>query len=136
MKTDTEASRGAAAQSVTVKPTGCGFDPLSRRWNIYLNLYLHFFALVSRQSAALSSATQHAMSPEFYRKCDRDSDRECLNTILPLPTLLYCVRDTAWSWFFIKTDTALAGFHSSHIHNTWQECIKYLLITKTPIKLE
>ena len=23
-----EASRGAAAQSVTVKPTGCGFDPL------------------------------------------------------------------------------------------------------------
>ena len=26
-----EASRGAAAQSVTVKPTGCGFDPQSRR---------------------------------------------------------------------------------------------------------
>ena len=26
-----EASRGAAAGSVTVKPTGCGFDPHSRR---------------------------------------------------------------------------------------------------------
>ena len=26
-----EASRGAAAQSVTVKPSGCGFDPHSRR---------------------------------------------------------------------------------------------------------
>ena len=26
-----EASRGAAAQSVTVKPTGCGFDSHSRR---------------------------------------------------------------------------------------------------------
>ena len=26
-----EASRGAAAQSVTVKPTGCDFDPHSRR---------------------------------------------------------------------------------------------------------
>ena len=26
-----EASRGAAAQSVTVKPTNCGFDPHSRR---------------------------------------------------------------------------------------------------------
>ena len=26
-----EASRGAAAQSVTVKPIGCGFDPHSRR---------------------------------------------------------------------------------------------------------
>ena len=26
-----EANRGAGAQSVTVKPTGCGFDPHSRR---------------------------------------------------------------------------------------------------------
>ena len=40
-----EASRGAAARSVTVKPTGCGFDPYSRRCNIYINLYFHFFAL-------------------------------------------------------------------------------------------
>ena len=29
------------ARGVTVKPTGCGFDPHSRRWNIYLNLYFH-----------------------------------------------------------------------------------------------
>ena len=35
-----EASRGVGAQNVTVKPTGCGFDPHSRRCNIYLNLYL------------------------------------------------------------------------------------------------
>ena len=26
-----EASRGAAARSVTIKPTGCGFDPNTRR---------------------------------------------------------------------------------------------------------
>ena len=26
-----EAGRGAAARGVTVKPTGCGFDPHSRR---------------------------------------------------------------------------------------------------------
>ena len=26
-----EGSRGAAARGVTVKPTGCGFDPHSRR---------------------------------------------------------------------------------------------------------
>ena len=26
-----EASRGAAARGVTVKPTGCGFDPHTRR---------------------------------------------------------------------------------------------------------
>ena len=79
-----EASRGAAAQSVTVKPTGCGFDPHPRRWNIYLNLYFHFFALVSRQSAVLSSATQHAMPPEFGRKWGT----ECPNTIFSLSTLL------------------------------------------------
>ena len=36
--------------------------------NIYLNLYFHFSALVSRLSAALSSANQHATPPEFGRK--------------------------------------------------------------------
>ena len=76
-------SCSAVSRSVTVKPTGCGFDPHSRRWNIYLNLYFRFFALVSRLSAALSSATQHAMPPEFGRKWGT----ECLNTRFPLPTL-------------------------------------------------
>ena len=56
-----EASRGAVAQSVILKPTGCGFDP--RR---------------------LSSATQHAMPPEFGRK----RGTECLNIRFPLLTLL------------------------------------------------
>ena len=79
-----EASRGTAARSVTVKPTGCGFDPHSRRCNIYLNLYFHFLALVSRTSAALSSTTQQAMPAEFGRKWGT----ECLNTRFPLPTLL------------------------------------------------
>ena len=85
-----EASRDAVARSVTVKPTGCGFDPHSRRWNIYLNLYFHFFALVSRLSAALSSATQHAMPPEFGRKWGT----EWLNTRFPLPTLLCGIQCT------------------------------------------
>ena len=79
-----ETNRGAGAQSVTVKPTGCGFDPRSRRRNIYLNLYFHFFGLVSSLIAALTSATQHAMPPEFGRKWGT----ECLNTKFPLPTLL------------------------------------------------
>ena len=56
-----EASRNAEAQSVTIKSTGCGFDPHSRKRNIYLHLYFHFYALVQRQRAALSSATQHTM---------------------------------------------------------------------------
>ena len=37
-----EASRGAGAQSVTVK-TGGGFNPHSRKLNIYLHLYFNFF---------------------------------------------------------------------------------------------
>ena len=44
--------------------------------NIYLNLYFHFFALALKRSAVLSSATQHAMPPEFGGKCRT----ECLNT--------------------------------------------------------
>ena len=79
-----EASCGAAVRSVTVKSTGCGFDPHSRRWIIYLNLCFHFFALVSRLSAAVSSASQYAMPPEFGKK----RGTECLNTRFPLPTLL------------------------------------------------
>ena len=79
-----EVSRGAGAQSVTVKSTGCLFDPHSRKRNIYLHLYFHFFALVSRQIAALSTATQHAMPPELGGKWGT----ECLNTRFPLPTLL------------------------------------------------
>ena len=69
------------ARSVTVKTTGCGFDPYSRRCNIYLNLYFHFLALVSRLSAAL---TQRAMPSKFGRKWVT----ECLNTRFPLNTLL------------------------------------------------
>ena len=79
-----EAGRDAEAQGVTVKSTDCGLVPQSRKWNIYLHLYFHFFALVSRHSAALSSTSQHAMPPEFGGKWGT----ECLNTRFPLPTLL------------------------------------------------
>ena len=59
---------GRESTKLTVNPTGCEFDPHSRRGNIYLNLYFHFSALVSRQSAALSSATKHTMPLEIGRK--------------------------------------------------------------------
>ena len=62
-----KASRGAGAQSVAVKSTGCGLDPHSRKRNIYLHLYFQFFALVSRQNATLSSATWYAMSWKFNK---------------------------------------------------------------------
>ena len=75
-----EASSGAAAQSVTVKSTSYGFDPHSKKLNIYLNVniyltsslprHFHFFALVSKQR----SATQHAKH-ELGKW-----GKECLNT--------------------------------------------------------
>ena len=49
----------------------------------FLFSYFHFFALATRQSAALSSATQHAMPSKFGGKWVTD----CLNIKLPLPTL-------------------------------------------------
>ena len=79
--------RGRGAQSVTVNSIGCGFHPLLRKLNIYLYLYFHFFALVSRQSAALIFATQHAMLPELCRQWGT----ECLYIRFRMPTLL-CAR--------------------------------------------
>ena len=51
---------------------------------------LIFFVLVAEKSAALSTATQHAMPPEFGGKWGT----ECLNSRFPY-YLPCCVRDTA-----------------------------------------
>ena len=76
-----EASGGAGTwwrwHSVAVKLTGCETDPR-------FHLYFHFFGLVSRHRAALSSATQHAMPPELGGKWGA----ECLNTRFPLSVKL------------------------------------------------
>ena len=47
---------------VTVSMASPGLDSHSKKSNIY---YFHYFPLVWRQAAALSSATKLAMSPEF-----------------------------------------------------------------------
>ena len=60
---------------------------------LYFNLYFHFFALVSRQSAALRSTTQHSMSSEPSRKWGRSV------VTLSYLGLLCCVLDTSWSSF-------------------------------------
>ena len=39
---------GVGAQSVTVKSTGCGFYLEEMKFLVYLHLYFHFFALVSK----------------------------------------------------------------------------------------
>ena len=50
-KRNDEASRGAEAQSVTAKSTGCGLDLHSRKLNIYLHLYFHFNTQCLQSSA-------------------------------------------------------------------------------------
>ena len=54
--------------------TGCGFDPHSRKLNIYVNLYFRFFALVWSRSVRWKFGGKWAT--------------ECLNTNLPRPALL------------------------------------------------
>ena len=123
----------AVAQSVTVKPTGCGFDLHSRRWNIYLNLYFHFFALVSRTSAALNSATQHAMPPESAEKGER--------SVLALGSLCVpcSVRDTAWSWFFFiyfickKHNDKNVSIKKIYLRSLIMEVIVFQLIKRTVV---
>ena len=53
---------------------------------IFIYIYIFISSLWCRgESTALSSATQHAMSPEIGGKWGT----ECLNPTFPLPTLLY-----------------------------------------------
>ena len=56
-----------------------------------------FFALVLRQSAALSSTTQPAMPPEFGGKWGT----ECLNIRFALPTLLCSGYSVKLNYFYL-----------------------------------
>ena len=67
--------------------------------------YFNFFALVSRQSAALSSATQHAMPPESGRKWGTS----VLTLKFPLPTLL-CAGYSVGLKFFLRTKQVYSLF--------------------------
>ena len=80
-------SRGAGAQSVTVKPNSCG---PTRGDEIFIQIYISISSLWYRGKALeLSSAIQHGMPPELGRKWGT----ECLTLgFLCLPC---CVRDTA-----------------------------------------
>ena len=92
----TEASHSAAARSVTVKPTGCWSDPHSRRWNIYLNLYFHFFAPVSKIKRGVEFCHSTRNASRIRHKVGTESARSVLT--LGSLCLSCCVRDTAWSW--------------------------------------
>ena len=81
--------------SVTVKSTGCVFDPHSRRWNIYLNLYFHFIDLVSR----LSARWELPLNTQCLQNSEENGERRVLTQgSLCLPCSVW---DIAWSWFLI-----------------------------------
>ena len=79
-----EASRGAGAQSVTVKSTGSGVRSPLEEVKYLFKFIFPFLRSSVEQSAALNSSIQLKIPPELVRK----SGTECLNTRLPLPTLL------------------------------------------------
>ena len=119
------ASRGAVARNVTVKLTGCVFDPRSRRWHIYLNLHFHFFALVSRLSAALSSATQHAISPELGKQWGT----ECFITRFPL-TILLCTGNSV-KLIILTIDVVFSTHRETGEVNWAQLNSKELILTES-----
>ena len=99
--------------------------------NVYLHLYFHFFALVSRQRAALSS-TQHAM----LRNLAESGERSVLTLPLPtynrviLPTL--CRYATLCTGFSVKMIYLFFIGRSTHIlvvqqHIYWMKCNGYFL---------
>ena len=106
-------------KGVTV--TRCGFDPHSKKLNIYLNLYLYFFALVPRQRATLSSVIQHAIPPKFGGKWGT----ECFNTRFPMPTLLCAGQREADLFDFLKFGLWRYSFYYSHTETVpWPYLIK------------
>ena len=65
---DVEASRGAGAQRVPVNRLFLGSIP-TRGNEIFISIYIFIFSLWCRgESAALNSATRHAMPPEIGGK--------------------------------------------------------------------
>ena len=83
-----EASRGAGAQSVPVNRLVVGSIP-TRGDEIFIYFYIFISSLWCRgESAALSSATQHAMPPEI----GGGWGTECLNTRFTLLCAGYSVK--------------------------------------------
>lgn len=78
--------------TVWLKPTSCGFDAHSRRWNIYK--YIFPFLCVGEE----------AKREVDFRHLTRNASRirqKMGNEVLTLGSLFLpcCVGDTAWSWF-------------------------------------
>ena len=98
-----EASRGEGVQSAIVKATGCGFNARSRKWHLYLNLYFYFFALVSKQSAALSSV----LNTQCFRNSEGSGERSGLNqvpvsypTVCEIQSLIFIILRTLRDFYY------------------------------------
>ena len=99
-----ETSRGACAQSVTVKSTGCGFDPHSRKWNIYTFIFPFLRSGVeAKRDVECRHSTRNASRTWWNWRT------ECLNSRFPLPTLLcagYSIKHKGekktWYWLYLQ----------------------------------
>ena len=71
LKVIIEASRGAVAQNVAVKSTGCGFEVRvgTRGNDIFIYIYIFISLLWCRAKHGVEF-TQHAMPPELDEKWD------------------------------------------------------------------
>ena len=74
----------------TTKLTGGGFDPHSRKWNIYLNLYILFLS----SGVAKARRWVPSLNMQFLQNSVENRERSFLTLCL-----VCCVPDTAWSWF-------------------------------------
>ena len=75
------------------KSTGCGFDPQSRRWNIYFTLIFLFL-----RSGVEGKARRWVLP--LNTQCLQNSAESGERSVLTRGSLClsYYVRDTAWSW--------------------------------------
>ena len=73
---------------MTVESTGCGFDPNSRKRNIYLNLYFHFFALKSEVKSGVEFRHSTRNTSQIRQKVGNGVSYLLTYTRFPLPTLL------------------------------------------------
>ena len=74
----------AGAQIVTVKPTGCGFDPYSRRLKYLLKFIFPFL----RSGVEAKRSVEFCHSTRNASRIRQKWGTECLNTRFPLPILL------------------------------------------------
>ena len=99
---------------MTLNATGCGFEKI---FDIFI-----FSALVSRQNATLSSATQHAIPSEFAGQWGT----ECLIISFSIPTYSVSLKKNK------KKNKIILKLNTSHTDNYYNKKVKVQARANTP----